>query len=151
MLNFLSSLEIYSHAFLPEAYPDDEEKTSLRKGKERCSYDPSPVHMANLADPTIPSHSHPIPLFQQRTKHPSPPRTKVPTYPEQTTTTKKERKKERETIPIIPPSHCPNPTNPPNPLDSKNPLPTPPILFPSLPPPSLPRAQVKVTDCLPAC
>ncbi len=145
MLNFLSSLEIYSHAFLPEAYPDDEEKTSLRKGKERCSYDPSPVHMANLADPTIPSHSHPIPLFQQRTKHPSPPRTKVPTYPEQTTTTKKERKRNNPDCPIVP-------TQPTlqTPSTLKTPF-QPPILFPSLPPPSLPRAQVKVTDCLPAC
>ena len=99
----------------------------------------------NLADP-FPSNS----LVPARTKHSSAPRTKVPTYPEQTTTTKKERKKEKQS-PLSHHPHCPKPTNPPNPLHSKNPLPTPPILFPSLPPPSLPRAQVKVTDCLPAC
>ncbi len=96
---------------------------------------------------TQPSHPIPFPsnsLVPARTKHSSAPRTKVPTYPEQTTTTKKEWKKEKQS-PLSHHPHCPKPTNPPNPLHSKNPLPTPPILFPSLPPPSLPRAQVKVT------
>lgn len=109
MLNFLSSLEIYSHAFLPEAYPDDEEKTSLRKGKERCSYDLSPVHMANLADPTIPSHPIPIQfpcssknkaLLRSQNKSP---------HLSRTNDNNKERKKERKrnnphypTIPIVP-------------------------------------------------
>ncbi len=153
MLNLLSSPEIYSHAFLSEAYPDDEEKTSLRKGKERCSYDLSPVPYGQPRRPnhTIPSHPIQFPCSSKEQSIPPPPSQNKSPHLSRTNDNNKERKKERETMPIIPPSHCPKPINPPNPLDSKNPLLTPPILFPSLPPPSLPRAQVKVTDCLPAC
>jgi len=104
MLNFLSYPEIYSHAFLSEAYPDDEEKTSLRKGKEKCSYDLSPVHMANLADPTIPSH--PIPsnsLVPAKNKAPLPSQNKSP-HLSRTNDNKKERKKEKQSPLFIVPT-----------------------------------------------
>jgi len=125
MLNFLSSPEIYSHAFLPEAYPDDEEKTSLRKGKERCSYDASPVHTDQPRRPIpiqFPCSSKNKALLRSQNKSP---------HLSRTNDNNKERKKERETIPIIPPSPLsqPNPT-----LQTPSTLKTPfqPPLFSSL-------------------
>ncbi len=112
---------------------------------------PQYIWPTSQTQPSHPIPSHPIPLFQQEQSTPPLPEQKSPLIQnKRQQQRKKERKKEKQS----PLSHhpiVPTQPNPPNPLDSKNPLPTPPILFPSLPPPSLPRAQVKVTDCLPAC